>query len=810
MVNRTQPKRKVLARGKPASITADLKKEDANLRQELVQSRAQQQATADVLKAISRSKSDLSSVLQALVASAVRVCGAEKGTITRRIDGLFYRAESYGFSDKFMEYVKGVPVIPERKTATGRALLEGRIVHIPDVLIDPDYAFGDAQKLGNFRTLLGVPMFQDGEPVGVLALTRSEVQPFSEREIEAVSTFADQAAIAIENARLFNEVQARTRDLTEALEQQTATSDVLGIIALSRGDLRPVFDALLANALRLCEAQQGILFRIDDGLFETVSSVGDFVAILPTGRFAMPPETNMGRMLATRDTVHDHDLAASPGYLKRLPAPVAAVEISGVRTCLHVPMLKDGKVVGAFVIFRTHVRPFSDKHIELVKTFASQAVIAIENTRLLNELRESLDRQTATSEVLKVISSSQGNLEPVFRSIIANAFRLCDAKIGGLWLAEGDGYRIAAHKGFSSTSFDKYMEQNPVLHPSPESPLSVVARTKQLLQIPDMREHPDYVNGFAPIVALVEVAGARTLLEIPLLKDNVVIGAFGIFRQQVELFDEKQIELLQNFAEQAVIAIENTRLLHELQDKSHRLEIASQHKSQFLANMSHELRTPLNAILGYTELILDNIYGAPSEKMRAVLERLQANGKHLLNLINDVLDLSKIEAGQLTLDLGDYSLKDVVHTVVTAVEPLATSKSLALTADVGTDLAAGHGDGRRLAQVLLNLVGNAIKFTDQGQVTIKASASDGLFAVSVSDTGPGIAPSDQAKLFQEFQQADNSITKAKGGTGLGLAISKRIIEMHGGRIWVNSEVGKGSKFSFTVPVRAKRQVTADG
>jgi signal transduction histidine kinase len=268
--------------------------------------------------------------------------------------------------------------------------------------------------------------------------------------------------------------------------------------------------------------------------------------------------------------------------------------------------------------------------------------------------------------------------------------------------------------------------------------------------------------------------------------------------------------LVSTFADQAVIAIENVRLFDEIQDKGRQLEIASHHKSQFLANMSHELRTPLNAILGYTELILDSIYGDPPEKMRAVLERLQANGKHLLNLINDVLDLSKIEAGQLTLDLGDYSLTDVVHTVVTAVEPLATGKALALTSEVANDIPIGHGDGRRLAQVLLNLVGNGIKFTDRGQVTIQASAADGLFTVAVSDTGPGITASDQEKLFKNFQQVDNTITRQKGGTGLGLAISKRIIEMHGGRIWVDSEVGKGCTFTFTVPVRAQQQVAGDG
>jgi signal transduction histidine kinase len=245
----------------------------------------------------------------------------------------------------------------------------------------------------------------------------------------------------------------------------------------------------------------------------------------------------------------------------------------------------------------------------------------------------------------------------------------------------------------------------------------------------------------------------------------------------------------------------------EIDEKSRQLEIASQHKSQFLANMSHELRTPLNAILGYTELILDNIYGETPDNMREVLERLQANGKHLLGLINDVLDLSKIEAGQLTLDLADYSLEDVVHTVVVAVESLAAGKKLSLTTVVGLNLPVGHGDGRRLAQVLLNLVGNAIKFTDKGEVAIKATMSDSSFTVAVRDTGPGISPLDQGKIFEEFQQADNAATKRKGGTGLGLSIAKRIIGMHGGRIWVESDVGKGSTFAFTIPVKVERQIS---
>jgi signal transduction histidine kinase len=266
--------------------------------------------------------------------------------------------------------------------------------------------------------------------------------------------------------------------------------------------------------------------------------------------------------------------------------------------------------------------------------------------------------------------------------------------------------------------------------------------------------------------------------------------------------------LVTTFADQAVIAIENVRLFDEIQDKSRQLEEASKHKSQFLANMSHELRTPLNAILGYTELIADGVYGEPSEKMAAVLKRLESNGRHLLGLINDVLDLSKIEAGQLQLDLADYTVEDIAHTVRSTLEPLATDKKLAFKVEVAPGLPPGCGDGRRLTQVLINLVGNAIKFTDAGEVAIQAEANNGSFHVSVRDTGPGISAADQSKLFQEFQQADNSITRKKGGTGLGLAISKRIVEMHGGRIWIDSTIGQGSTFSFTVPVRVERQAEA--
>jgi GAF domain-containing protein/anti-sigma regulatory factor (Ser/Thr protein kinase) len=768
--------------------------ENTRLLNELRESLQQQTATADVLKVISRSAFDLQAVLDTLVKSAATLCEADTAAIWRPNGDVFEFLASFAFTPEYRALMERYPVPVGRGSIAGRTVLEARTVQVADVLADPEYAVAEVARTGGYRTLLGVPLMGEGTPIGVITLQRSTVRPFTDKQIELLTTFADQAVIAIENTRLFEEVQARTYELSESLEYQTATSDVLSVISRSPNELQPVLDAMLQTAGRLCDAEFALFFKLDDGKYRVVGSnnaAAELVKHLSEHPINLDRASLVGRTALERRTVHLPDCLADPEYTRHDDQ-----RLGNYRSMLGVPLLRDGVAIGVITLMRTVGKPFTARQIALVATFADQALIAIENARLFEEVQARNRDLTALGEVGRAVSSTL-DLKVVLKTIVDRAVVLSGTDGGSIFY-----YREQIEKfelGETSGLDDEVVARLRKLDISAgQTGLGEAIAQRQPLQVSDIIKRPSN-----PLRDSALDAGLRAALIVPLLGGERPLGALVLQRRQPGAFSEAVVSLMQTFADQSAIALENAGLFEEIAQKSRELEIASQHKSQFVANMSHELRTPLAAILGYAELMQEGFYEPLGQKSLDALTRIRSNGKHLLGLINTVLDIAKIESGQFTLNMAEYDVQSIVETVRSATESLAQNKKLTFKIDVAKKLPFGLGDEQRLTQVLLNLVGNAIKFTDSGEVRVTANAADSHFIISVADTGPGIPPDQLTRVFEQFHQVDSSNTKAKGGTGLGLAISKQIVEMHGGRIWAESTLGKGSVFHMELPTRAE-------
>jgi GAF domain-containing protein len=762
-------------------------------------------ASGEILRVIAGSPTDVQPVFESIAASASRLCG-DVAAIVTRFDGEMLHLVAHHNPRPGSEPVTArlYPRPPSRDTTTGRAILEGSIVHIPDAAMDQDMLPNLARDIraGSF---LAVPMLRDGRPIGAISVSRAEAGAFPVGQIELLKTFADQAVIAIENVRLFKELEARNRDLTEALDRQTATAEILRVISQSQTEVQPVFDAIVDNAMRLFRAWSASVLRLDGQSISLIAVRGGLPGSEEYMRQRQSPRsihsaTPAGRCIATRTVVPIPDVESDP-TLDQSIRDMARTR--GWKSELLAPMLRDGQPIGVIAVTRVEAGAFSAAEIKLLETFADQAVIAVENARLLSEiqartkeLQRSVEQLIALGEVGRTISSSL-DLETVLTTIVSRAVQLSGLD-GGVVFEYDDGAEEFVQRAAAETGGVLAQARRGVRYQKGEGALGRTAVTLEPVQVSDITVPGAYESRVRE--NLIE-SGIRAILAVPMVHQGRLIGCLGVTRNRPGDFQPETIDLLRTFATQSALAIQNARLFREIEDKSRQLEVASQHKSEFLANMSHELRTPLNAIIGFSEVLSERMFGELNEKQEEYLKDIYASGQHLLSLINDILDLSKIEAGRMELELTDFHFPTALDSALILVRERAGRRGIALHLTVDERLGQMRADERKVRQVVLNLLSNAIKFTPEGgRIEVQAAPKDGVVEVSVSDTGVGIAPEDQEAVFEEFRQVGTADKKAEG-TGLGLTLCRKFIELHGGRIWVTSRVGAGSTFTFRLPMR---------